>query len=42
MSCGVGADYAFFKFLDTSGWGNKGFVFLLGLLSVQWVMVGVI
>ncbi|GJJ09906.1 hypothetical protein Clacol_004130 [Clathrus columnatus] len=24
--------------IDQSGWNNRGFVFLLGLLSVQWVM----
>lgn len=24
--------------IDQSGWNNQGFVFLLGLLSVQWVM----
>lgn len=27
------------QIIDQSGWNNRGFVFLLGLLSVQWVMV---
>ncbi|THH08403.1 hypothetical protein EW145_g2731 [Phellinidium pouzarii] len=26
------------EIIDSSGWDSKGFVFLLGLLSVQWVM----
>jgi hypothetical protein len=27
------------QIIDQSGWNNRPFVFLLGLLSVQWVMV---
>ena len=34
------ASYVFTNFVDGSGWGNKGFSFLLGFLSVVWTMTG--
>jgi len=32
------SSFVWTSIIDQSGWGNRGFVFLLGLLSVQWVM----
>lgn len=32
------ARWVFTHFTDGSGWGNKGFSFLLGFLSVAWTM----
>src|ERR1700754_1386571 len=32
------AEFVFTKITDDSGWGNKGFSFLLGFLNVAWVM----
>ena len=32
--------YVFTNVVDGSGWGNRGFSFLLGFLSVVWTMTG--
>ena len=34
------ASYVFTNVIDGSGWGNQGFSFLLGFLSVVWTMTG--